>query len=444
MMCTYKPKDWLFLVPFPDEASFLFYAPLHGLATKVTPAAKEQLLGIIDSASLGKSLENFAPIATKFVTDNDLLTLPGGISNKHRLVSGAQGITLSLTNDCNLRCIYCYAIAGVDTATLSEKCAKQAIRYSLHLASSLGRKSFVLTFHGGGESLTRKKLFRSCVEYALEQARILDIVLNINLVTNATLITDLFAAWMKSNNVENITVSLDGSEQVQNIQRPMIKGRGSFYAAIRGISNLKKNGVSFSIRATVTSKSVCEMPDFVRFLAANVFDPGTGLVHFEPLSLCGKAHDAKYLDVTPYDYVFYYREARRVGKELGVKVTCTLDTFKKDTLQFRGASYGTMFCVCPGGEISACSRITKPQDKGSELFFYGAFTDDSEAPRTDSQALARINAHGRLPKIPCGECFARWNCQGFCPISRYLGEDTFGESCAIVKQLLLQDIAETF
>lgn len=443
-MATLQPKDWLFLIPYPDEDSFLFYAPLHGFATKVTLVAKEQLELIIEAVSNGRSLDGFSPVPVQFVNDNGLLLLPDGVSNPRLGTPGASGITLSLTNDCNLRCIYCYASAGLDITTLPKEVAFNAIEYGLKLAQSIGRKSFILTFHGGGESLVRKDLFKACVIHAREQATLLGLSLSIHLVTNATLISATFAKWMKAHGVVDVTVSLDGSEKIQNLQRPMIKGKGSFRAAMRGIANLKNVEIPFSIRATVTSKSVREMPDFVRFLAENVFTSGEGTVHFEPISLCGKAKDSEELDVMPVDYVFYYREARQVGTELGIRVTCTLDTFKRDTLQYCGASFGTMFCVCPGGEVSACSRITKKQDRGSELFFYGAFDANSAEPVMDSSAHQRIVEHGGLPLNPCAECFARWNCQGFCPIARYLGENTFGESCIILKQMLLQDIAEAF
>lgn len=443
-MDTLKPKDWLFLIPFPNEPSFLLYAPLHGLVTKLSQSGAEQLQQLITVVSEGGTTEGFNPVMVKFLTDNGLLALPEHWSLPTQSLPGEQGITLSLTNDCNLRCIYCYAKAGCDTTTIPEEVAKNAISYALRLAKSRGRKHFTLTFHGGGESLKRKTLLKACVLYALQVAEELDITLHVSIVTNATLITAKFAEWLKLHNVDNITISLDGVAEVQDLQRPMVGGKGSFKAAMKGIANLKKAGLAFSIRATVTSKSVGEMPNFVRFLAKEVLNGVNGLVHFEPLSLCGKASGATDLDVDPELFVRYYTEARKVGVELGLRVVCTLDTFRRDKLQFCGASTGTMFCVCPNGSISGCSRITKRQDPGSELFFYGSFVSATQVPVMNTDAHTRIVKHGGLPQNLCSNCFARWNCQGFCPISRYLGENTFQESCIIVKQLLLQDMLSEF
>lgn len=443
-MDSLKPDDWLFLVPYPNEKSFLLYAPLHGLATKLSKVGTEQLQALINSVSEGDTTDGFNQVMVKFLVDNELIKLPKHWSLPTQSLPGEQGITLSLTNDCNLRCIYCYAKAGCDTTTIPESVAKNAISYGLHLAKSHGRKHFTLTFHGGGESLRRKNLLKACVLYALQEAQLLGITLQVSLVTNATLITDSFALWLKAHNVDDITVSLDGESSIQDSQRPLIGGKGSFKPAIRGITSLKRASLAFSIRATVTSKSVQEMPNFVRFLAGEVLEGVDGLVHFEPLSLCGKASGATDLDVDPELFIKFYTEARQVGKELGIRVVCTLDTFRKDKMQFCGASTGTMFCVCPDGSVSGCSRITKKQDSGSELFFYGRFETDKQAPSIDSDAHARIVTHGGLPQSLCSSCFARWNCQGLCPISRYLGEKTFEESYIIVKQLLLQDIMSEF
>lgn len=443
-MDTLKPKDWLFLIPYPNEPSFLLYAPLHGLVTKLSQGGAEQLQTLITIVSEGGTTVGFNPIMVKFLTDNGLLVLPEHWSLPTQSLPGEQGITLSLTNDCNLRCIYCYAKAGCDTTTIPEDIAKNAILYALRLAGSRGRKHFTLTFHGGGESLKRKALLKACVLYALQEASLLGITLHVSIVTNATLITINFAQWLKAHNVDNITISLDGIATIQDLQRPMVGGKGSFKPALKGIASLRQAGLAFSIRATVTSKSVEEMPNFVRFLAKEVLNGVNGLVHFEPLSLCGKASGATDLDVDPGLFVRYYTEARKIGVALGLRVVCTLDTFRRDKLQFCGASTGTMFCVCPDGSISGCSRITKKQDPGSELFFYGSFGSTTQVPVMNPDAHVRIVVHGGLPQNLCSNCFARWNCQGFCPISRYLGENTFQESCIIVKQLLLQDMLSEF
>ena len=443
-MSAFTPRDWLFLIPCKDETSVFLYAPLHGLVTKVSQAGAEQLRGIIEALSVGNSTTGFDPRALGFLMDNRLTSLPEQWVLPSTVLPAEQGITLSITNDCNLRCIYCYAKAGCDTTTLDYTIAKKAIVYSLKLAKSRGRKHFTLTFHGGGESLKHKRLLKTCVLYAERQAHVLEIALHISIVTNATLITDDFAKWLKEYAVDNITISLDGNEEIQNLQRPVIGGKGSFKASMHGICNLKNHGIPFAIRATVTSLSVQAMPDFVRFLSKEIFAEQGGLVHFEPLSLCGKASGATELDVDPQLFVQYYTEARVLGKDLNIRVVCTLDTFRRDKMQFCGASTGTMFCVCPDGSISGCSRITKASDKGSDLFFYGQITLETDSPEIDMHKQTRIVEHGKLPESPCATCFARWNCQGFCPISRYLGENTFKESCIIVKQLLLQDMLSEF
>lgn len=443
-MSTLKPKDWIFLIPCLKEDVCLLYAPLHGLVTRVSLETQPQLKDLVEAASLDKNLEGFATNSMKFFSENALLYLPKSWSKYIRPIPAEHGITLSLTNDCNLRCIYCYAATGMDTTTLSLNTAKKAIYHGLHIAKSRNRNRFTLTFHGGGEALTRKRLFKACVLYALKEAKELEITLQLSLVTNATLITNEFARWMKDHNVNNITVSLDGTETTQNLQRPAIGGKGSFKATLEGMKNLINNELNFSIRATVTNLSVTKMSELVQFISADCFKKHCNLVHFEPISLCGRALNSKGLGINPEEYTKYYLEARALGRKIGVKVTCTLDTFKREKRYFCGAGSGTMFCVCPNDSVSACSRVTKTQDPGSELFFYGSFKKQEQVPILNSSKQRRIKKHGNLPKGNCSSCFARWNCQGLCSISRYLDKESFEQSCIIIRNILLQDILSEF
>ena len=59
---------------------------------------------------------------------------------------------LLMTNQCQLRCTYCYASAGeVPAQTLSREQGYAAIDYVCQNAIELQRPQFEVSFHGGGE-----------------------------------------------------------------------------------------------------------------------------------------------------------------------------------------------------------------------------------------------------------------------------------------------------
>lgn len=434
-MSTLQPRDWLFTIDGQEDNTFILYAPLHGVALRVKSEALDDVRSYI-SGTADKDM----PI-TRVLSDYGLLEFPKALTeidfSSNEVVNHA--LTLSPTNKCNLRCIYCYAETGVEFDSMPWQVAKKAIDDLIAESIERGRNFFRLVFHGGGEAFVEHTLMKRCVSYSVDQAGKHNLIPDFSIVTNATLITEEIAVWMRENHFHRVTVSLDSVREAHDLQRPFVNGSGSYDCVLKGIENLKRVGIDFSIRSTVTNLSVAYMEDFIKEAAQTVFDD-EGLIHFEPVSLCGRAKEGS-LSVDAEEYVRNYTLAKKAGEKLGITVTCNIDKFKEDKIRYCGASNASMFCVTPNGYVSACSRITKRIDDGSELYFYGGF--DSERNRfevSESQRM-EILSHGKLPE-ECGGCFARWNCQGGCPIARYSDVETHNSFCELSRLVLRNSIIE--
>jgi len=437
-MSTLKPKYWVFLIPDGSDSTYILYAPVHKVAVRISTLAHDVLLPLLDGEPTDGSTESEEMLG--FLQEHKLLTLPRSWHPQAiRNLKSDHKITLSLTNKCNLRCVYCYAETGLDFTTIPWEVAQDAIDYIIAETLESGDKHFSITFHGGGEATVELKLLRRCVEYALEIAQKNDLVANFSAVTNATLITSEIAQWMKEVGFTHLTVSLDGVKEVNDLQRPRADGTGSFDGVLEGIRNLQSVELKFSLRSTVTNLGVCRMTEFVEFVAEEIFPHG-GTIHFEPMSLCGRATDAT-LTTDAALFLENYISTKRKGGALDVKVTCSMDTFKQEKKRFCGANYCTMFCVSPAGRVSACSRVTKVTDAGADLFFYADHVPDTHTFVVNDTQRERVLAHGALPG-KCETCFARWNCQGDCPIARYAYANHHEQSCIIITELLRQALLE--
>jgi len=444
-----KPKHWVFTIPEDNPSSYILYAPLHHLTARISDQAREILVQLLDGQEVfGEESEQMKD----FLTDEGLMTLPkdwqSGSMPGNSLEPNSfspnltkHQIILSLTNKCNLRCVYCYAETGADFTTMKWDVAKDAIDSLISETLSFGNKEFSILFHGGGEAFVEYILLQQCVEYAKERAEVEGLKASFSAVTNATLITPERAQWLKDSGFTHFTISLDGVKEVHNRQRPHFKGIESFDKVMSGIRAIKDAGVHFSIRSTVTDIGVNRMTEFVRFVAAEVFSQSSGSIHFEPMSLCGRAAHSQsdQLSTDPYSFIRNYMAAKQVGEELGVKILCTLDTFKREKKQYCGANNCTMVCVTPEGRLSSCSRVTKQSDVGSELFLYGNHSPETHNFNINEDQRSKVREHGELP-LKCTECFARWNCQGDCPISRYAYPEHHKMSCRITRQLLMESL----
>jgi uncharacterized protein len=436
-MSKFHPQNWIFMIPEEKNSTYILYAPLHGFAVRISNEAQQQISKILYRIEDDTYSEN---ILFKFLVENNLLSFPQSWTLENiKNQKGNTKLILSLTNKCNLRCIYCYAETGTDFLTMPWEIAKASISHVIQNAVSEGDNKISVTFHGGGEAFVEYSLLQRCVEFTKIMAKKYNLKLRFSAVTNATLIDYEKAVWMKNNDFNNLTVSLDGIEGVNDIQRKDSNGKGSFSKVMNGIDSLNQAQLSFSIRSTITDYSVDKMAEFVTFASQSIFTE-KGLIHFEPISLCGRAKTFG-LTTNPKSFFENYIEAKDVGEKCGIVIKCSMDTFKKERKYFCGASYGTMFCVTPSGHVTSCSRVTKSTDAGADLYFYGQYDKNSNSFIIDQQKLKKIIAHGTLPNR-CQDCFARWNCQGGCPIIRYPNANDLEDACEVTRKLLKHFLAQ--
>lgn len=434
-MGTLGFNEYIYVLPSRSEDKAILYAPLHRMAVIISSKTGQKISTFLSGNKEKMSQEEQDEVINFF---NKLKVLDLPEKWEARIAKGADEksrVTLSLTNACNLRCIYCYAKTGIDTTTMSFKVAKDAIDEKVRHALRHQNKNFYVKFHGGGEAFVKFKLLKKCVEYVISQAKLYGLQPRIRIVTNATLITRAIAMWLKENNIF-ITASIDGNKEVQDRQRPMASGKGSFDRAIKGIKLLQEFGIEFELRATVTEFSSPKMAEFVAFSHDEIYRGASGSIHFEPLSICGRAQEGDLNPVKIEDFVCNYIQAYELGKKLNIEIKCSFDAF--DHIKFRhcGTSECTMFCITPNGTVSACSRVIKNSDDGSELFFYGQHNESTGLFDLDEVIVGRVAEHGQLPASECLTCFARWNCQGHCPVARYTDESYTLYGCVLVKSLL--------
>ena len=123
-----------------------------------------------------------------------------------------------VSKNCNLNCIYCQA--GNLNQNIDYKMSKEVAKKSVDIA--LKSPSDYLTFEfQGGEPLTNFDVIKYIVEYSKENAN--GKYIEYNLVSNLILLTDEMIDFFEENNV-SICTSIDGNEELQNINRPNSKG----------------------------------------------------------------------------------------------------------------------------------------------------------------------------------------------------------------------------
>lgn len=149
-------------------------------------------------------------------------------------------LILQVTQDCNLRCSYCYYVNESyrnrhhAKLNMSLDTAKKAMDYLL--SHSVGKDSITLGFYGG-EPLLRMDLLKYCIEYMESQVQ--DRHILFTLTTNGTLLTDDIIEYFITHNVA-LFISLDGTKETHDRNRKFVNGRGSFDIVMRNVAHIKE------------------------------------------------------------------------------------------------------------------------------------------------------------------------------------------------------------
>lgn len=251
---------------------------------------------------------------------------------------------LHLTLGCNLRCTYCFAGTKVNQS-MTPEVALQAIRF---LGEQARGRVLRVTFFGG-EPLLQFDLIRLVVEQGRADVRF-------HMITNGTLLSEERIEFFRRHGV-SYTLSLDGAQAAQDLERRTAGGRGSFALVMARVPKILEADPYVKVNMVVTPRNASHLAEGVRFLH------GTGFRYLDIGPDFGADWDAKSFAVLRKQYrkvATYYVEAHRRGR----KITITLldDKIRAHALN-DGRSHGTpsacdagesMLSIAPSGRIYPC------------------------------------------------------------------------------------------
>jgi uncharacterized protein len=236
-------------------------------------------------------------------------------------------ITLNLTSQCNLNCVYCWNDKGAYSdqsfqkkGNLSEDLclrkemmspvtARKAVDFLL--AHCRDEKNLVIDFYGG-EPLLNIDVIRDVVQYCKEKEKERGVSFHYLLATNGTLLTEDVAGELLGLGVQ-IAVSIDGKKEIHDANRPFPDGRGSFDTISKNLTSiserLRKRLVG---RTTVTPRC----PDMIS-LYENLHSLGFERVElFESEDACHKitAERAEIFFNREEDYAELMHEYERLAR----------------------------------------------------------------------------------------------------------------------------------
>ena len=349
-----------------------------------------------------------------------------------------KSLALLLTNQCTLRCTYCYAAAGeLPAQELSVENGRSAIDYVFDQAAAAGLPEVVISFHGGGEPTFAWKLLQNLTRYA--RARPLKSV--ISLTTNGVW-SARQREWIFAN-VDRIGISMDGAPATQDHQRPLRSGGPSSPLVLRNLAEMDRRGIKYGVRVTATAPWT-HLPGDVEFICR---ETGTQNIQVEPAFNTERGGHQEPPESEWRAFADALLQARDIAR-----------SYHKD-LHYSGARAGQaaqVFCtapydamvVAPGGRLVACYEITSEDHPLAAIGLFGTIQDG----QVQVDQAARENLHRLMAerRATCQDCFCYWSCAGDCFVQAFgsgeQGHLTKTARCAlnryITEQILLDMIAQ--
>lgn len=247
-----------YMVVYDGELGVV-YAPQKGLVKTTTPdhaqAIESCLKQYFANAMSTQEQQDLETYMTRSFSDSPNLptvACPNLLERKT-----LKRLEILVANDCNLRCRYCYAHGG-NYRRKVERMSPETIGIYLNALLIDKYKSVdVVMFFGGEPTLCPDTIRAACEFFERNvEKKVFAKMPQFVMVSNGTLIDEDMARLIRKYDI-NVTISIDGPKEINDLNRIDMTGQGTFERAVKGIQFLEAAGKPPGmIEATYTARHV--------------------------------------------------------------------------------------------------------------------------------------------------------------------------------------------
>jgi len=309
-----------------------------------------------------------------------------------------------LTNECNLRCTYCYAtkrpmIMTPDTIERLKVFLTDAEDIRLGPARDIS-----IQFFGGEPTMEWDAMKKFIVEFEVLAAK-RGMKVKWGMTTNCTLLTEERLQFMKDHDLKPL-LSIDGRPETHDRHRLTVSGKGSSH--LIDLDMILKYFPTPEIRPTITPESIHTwLDDLAWFHSKGLYTVATEVAY---------EADWKVEDFAAAEKVYAAMAEIYVNRKLaGLPIWMKFIEDGKgiSTPQRTGSVCGTVNNSCAidaAGRLFACQRYASFANDA--LILGDIYSGFNEIKLKEAQSLKRENMFPAVGN--CDGCVARWMCRGGC------------------------------
>jgi radical SAM protein with 4Fe4S-binding SPASM domain len=322
-------------------------------------------------------------------------------------------VQLTLVDECNLKCIYCYA---TDRPKSIKKLTREDhFKLIDDISGISGQAEIVLT---GGEPLLSPYAL-DLADYAKSLGH------QVHLLTNGILITEINAKRI-SETFNLIKISIDGSTPAIH---EFHRGKNSFSKTMKAVDLLNQHGAPLQIAMTVTKKNIHDIDAMTKMFGS--------CLTFAPLFVAGKAKTNKELSITGKEY---YQALSSVNGVKPLSYLCSSLAASKQKRIMKCAIGDGEISISDTGDVYPCQLLHFPQ------FCAGSIKEQSlKSIYETSELLRSCRILTVLEVAGCKKCKIRFICGGACRARAFYEEkrlDVSGNFCEYEKLAFINGLFE--
>lgn len=338
-----------------------------------------------------------------------------------------KGLTLLMTNQCQLRCTYCYAASGNFPALhLSLETGYAAIDFIYEQLKKRNYPKFHISLHGGGEPTFPWNTMKKLVAYAREKPIHTEITLTSNGVWSRQQ-----TQWIMAY-IDFVGISMDGSPRTQDIQRPFASGKPSSHLVMQSIHELEMHHRPYRLRLTATPP-FDHLEDDIRYLCENT---SCQRMQIEAAFNTERGGEYQYKLEEGMQFLKAFFSAQRLAENYGRKLHCVGSEVGKVTAVPCGSLFNSLI-VTPQNDLVACFEIVNDTHPLADLATIGKIT----AQGVEIDEGARLSLREKIVerRESCRDCSCYWTCAGGCltrtTTPEHNGHLDHGVHCEIMRTL---------
>lgn len=403
-----------------DDDFFSVTNPLINDGSKIINKAQLSILNTIgNNDSIRTIAEKCGCLENEISTLLDIFKEKQFVSNDNSFqepqrIKAPSSINLWIqtTNECNLRCSYCYIHTLGNKDYINEDGIARLIDKLVETAKNKNLRQIQLRF-AGGEPLLKISLWKSYIIELKQRLKDVDCKLNTVILTNLVALNEKYIEFINDNAI-GLAVSIDGVGDYHNNTRHFKNGEGSFDIVNKNIDKLLNNGINPTLLTVVSNSNIDGIDKFTEYVIEKNLKHRYSFVSGEDIDI------QKLISKMNSCYKIYDKAIEGGYKFSILHKLCDL---KFDNLSFQTCGNGfNGGALNTDGSIYFCQRhfgITQP---------LGNIYEEDDI----LSIIQRKTFYGEVSP-DCKSCIYRYMCTSGCPIERTNKKDPH---CLAYKELI--------